>query len=102
MIAFLAGLLKKVNWGTIAAVVVGITGVVFGMFRNQQAKTATAEADRKVAEKTAAVAEGNAAASRAETKAVTNAATAAKEVAAIPDSELDKAGAELGILRKDK
>lgn len=102
MMALIVGLLKKVNWSAIAGIVIGIVGVVFGMFRNQQAKTATAEAERKVADAAARVAEGNAAARQAETKAVTNAASAAKEVAAVPDSELDKLGAELGILREDK
>lgn len=102
MIAFLSALLKKVNWSAIVGAVIGIAGVVFGLFRNQQAKTATAEAAQQVAEKTAAVEKGNAAARQAETNAVTNAAQVAKEVAAVPDSDLDKLGAEMGILRKDK
>lgn len=99
--SILLALLRK-NWAALVGAALAIIGVVFGVFRDQQAKVATAEAERKVAEKTAAVAEGNAAARQAETKAVTNAATVEKQVAATPDSELDKLGAELGILRDDK
>ena len=98
---FITALLSKLNWGAIVGIFAGIAGVVFGLFRNQQAKTATAEAKRAVAEKTAAVEKGNAAASLAATKAVSAATQAANEVSRIPDSELDKEGASLGILRKD-
>lgn len=99
MMTVLRALLSRLNWGAIVGAVVGIAGVVFALFRNEQAKTATAEAERKVAEKTAEVAQGNADAHKAETKAVTTAAEVKKEVSNLPDADLDRVGREMGILR---
>ncbi|ALS63635.1 hypothetical protein [Pandoraea apista] len=55
MTAFLALLVKVGPW------VLGVLGVVFGAFRHQQAKTATAEAAQKVADAQKAQAQNDAA-----------------------------------------
>lgn len=96
---FIKTLLSKINWGALVGLLVGIAGVVFGLFRNEQAKTATAVSERKVAEKEAEVARGNAEAHKAGTKAVETAATVKEEVEKLQDSELDQVGREMGILR---
>ena len=101
MLSVLKTLLSKINWTALVGTVVGIAGIVFGMFRNEQAKTATAQADQKVARKDAEVATQEAKATERKAEAVQNAAEAVKETKAIPDDELDKEGAEMGILRKD-
>lgn len=87
--------------GLIIGAVVGGAGVVFGAFRHQQAKAATATAAATVATSAAQVAQGNAAVAEATTDAVANQASAATAAAAIPDAQLDAAGEALGILRKD-
>lgn len=102
MLAALSSLLGSLDWAAVGAFLVGLAGVVFGMFRHEQAKTKTAQAEQKVAQKDAEVAAGNAAASQAATKAVTAAQKAAVETKKIKEDDLDRVGAELGILRDDK
>ncbi|OXI63094.1 MULTISPECIES: hypothetical protein [Burkholderia] len=76
-------------------------GVLFGMFRHQQAATATAKAAATVAQAQATVDAGNAAAAQVGQQAVATAAVAQQQAAATPDSNLDARLADLGALRKD-
>ena len=87
--------------GVIGGALFGLGGFVFGAFRHQQAKTATAEAASTVAAAKSQDDQANAAASAATTQAVVNRSDAVAETAAIPDADLDAEGAKLGILRKD-
>jgi len=95
-------LLGSVNWATIGAVVTAVFAVIFGMFQKQKAKTATAEAELKVSQKDAEVANASVAAHKAGTEAVTHALEASKEAAAVKDEDLDQVGASMGILREGK
>jgi hypothetical protein len=76
-------------------------GVLFGMFRHQQAATATAKAQAQVAETKATVAAGNAAAAQVGQQAAAAAAGAQQQAAATPDSDLDAQLGQIGALRKD-
>lgn len=78
--------------GTILGGLVGAGGVIFGMFRHQQAKAATAaageqvaQANQKVADNQNAEAQANAAAAQAGAKAVSGASNAQSDVDALPD-----------------
>lgn len=64
-------------------------GVIFGMFRHQQAKTATAQADQKVAEAQAKIAQNNAALAQANQAG----AQAGADNAKVRHDEDDTAGA---------
>ncbi|WEM05530.1 hypothetical protein HJJEPNFP_00030 [Ralstonia phage BOESR1] len=99
MMTILRALLSKINWAALGGLVVGLVGVVFALFRNEQAKSATAEAGRKVAEKEAQVERSNAEAHKAATTAVETAVSVKEEVEKLPDSKLDQVGRELGIIR---
>jgi sRNA-binding protein len=99
-------LLKLGPWIVGALGLVG--GVVFGTFRHQQAKTATAEADaakaqaaRVVAQKQSEVDQGNAAASAAGEQAVVNRAKADQTAAAAAREDIDAQLAAIGGLRKE-
>jgi hypothetical protein len=76
-------------------------GILFGMFRHQQAKAATAKAAASVAQAQVSVAQGNAAAALAGQRDVANKAEADQQAAAIPDANLDAQLQQLGALRKD-
>lgn len=102
MLAAITSFLGGLNWAAVGAFFVGIAGVVFGMFRNEQAKSKTAKAEQKVAQKDAEVAAGNAAASQAAAKASAAAHRASVVTKKIKNADLDKVGEELGILREDK
>ncbi|WP_256946654.1 MULTISPECIES: hypothetical protein [Burkholderia] len=95
MTAILPILVKFGPWLLAAA------GVLFGMFRHQQAATATAKAAATVAQAQATVDAGNAAAAQVGQQAVATAAVAQQQAAATPDSNLDARLADLGALRKD-
>lgn len=56
-----------------------VGGVIFGVFRHQQAKTATAQANQKVAEADARVAQNDAALAKANETAAQAGAAAVKE-----------------------
>ncbi|WP_412021550.1 hypothetical protein [Burkholderia cepacia] len=87
--------------GAILGLLAGASGVLFGMFRHQQAKTATAKAAAQVAQADAWVAAGNAAAAQAGQQAVVAAAAAQQQAAVTPDSDIDARLADIGALRKD-
>ncbi|VWD61020.1 hypothetical protein BLA18628_07219 [Burkholderia aenigmatica] len=76
-------------------------GVLFGMFRHQQAATATAKAQAQVAQAQATVDAGNAAAAQVSQQAAAAAVGAQQQAAATPDSDLDARLADIGALRKD-
>lgn len=99
MLTFITGLLGSFNWAKLIPWVLGAAGVLFGLFRHQQAKITTAEANQKVTEVTSEAAQANAEAEirRAETQK--NAALAKAETAKIPESDLDKEGEAMGIVR---
>lgn len=85
-----------------------VGGVIFGTFRHQQAKTATAEADaakaqaaQAIAQKQSEVDQGNAAASAAGEQAVVNRAAADKTAAAAASDDIDAQLAAVGGLRKE-
>ncbi|NIE67484.1 hypothetical protein [Burkholderia sp. Ax-1719] len=80
---------------------IGGAGVLFGLFRHQQAKTATAKAAATVAQAQASVATSNATAAIAGQQAVANAEQASQQAAAIPDANLDAELQKLGALRND-
>lgn len=75
--------------------------IVFGLFRHQQAKTATAKASAKVAQAQASIATSNVTAALAGQQAAANAQQASQQAAAIPDTDLDAELQKLGALRKD-
>ncbi|QBQ99264.1 hypothetical protein [Paraburkholderia pallida] len=81
--------------------VIGGAGVLFGVFRHQQAKTATAKAAATVAKAQASVAQGNAVTALAGQQDASNAAQAQQQAAAIPDANLDAELQKLSALRKD-
>jgi hypothetical protein len=85
----------------IFGLLVGAGGVLFGAFRHQQARTATAKASAAVAQAKATVSAGNAAAEAAGQSAAANRVTADQQAAAIPDAGLDAELSQLGALRKD-
>ncbi len=87
--------------GAILGAAVGLGGFLFGSFRHQQAKTATAKAAAVVAQAKATVSAGNAAAAEAGQSAAANRVAADQQAAAIPDAGLDAELAQLGALRKD-
>ncbi|MDN7893034.1 hypothetical protein QZM93_30985 [Burkholderia cepacia] len=76
-------------------------GVLFGMFRHQQAAAATAKAAATVAQAQATVDAGNAAAAQVGQQAAAAAADAQQQAAATPNSDLDARLADIGALRKD-
>ncbi|MBB2928403.1 hypothetical protein [Paraburkholderia silvatlantica] len=80
---------------------IGAGGVLFGVLRHQQAKTATAKAAATVAQAQASVAQGDAAAALAGQQDAANKAAADQQAAAIPDANLDAQLNQLGALRKD-
>lgn len=80
---------------------VGGAGVLFGVFRHQQAKATTAKAAATIAQAQATVAQGNAAAALAAQQAAVNQAAAEQQAAAIPDANLDAELKQLDALRKD-
>jgi hypothetical protein len=59
--------------------VLAAAGVLFGVFRHQQAKVATAKADQRIAEAEARAAQNDAALSKANEDAATQTAASAKE-----------------------
>ncbi|WP_245641413.1 hypothetical protein [Paraburkholderia bannensis] len=80
------------HMGAILGGLMGASGVIFGMFRHQQAKAATAaageqvaQANQKVADNQNAEAQANAAAAQAGAKAVSGASNAQSDVDALPD-----------------
>lgn len=87
--------------GAILGALVGAGGVLWGMFRHQQAKADVAAAHEQVAQANARVDADNAAAAQAGQQAAAAAVNAQQQVAATPDSNLDARLAELGALRKD-
>lgn len=87
--------------GAVLGLLAGAGGVLFGAFRHQQAKAATAKASAVVAKVQASVATGNAVAALAGQQAAANAAQAQQQAAAIPDANLDAELQQLGALRKD-
>lgn len=95
MTAILPILLKFGPW------LLAVAGVLFGMFRHQQAATATAKAQAQVADAKATVAASNVAAAQAGQQAAAVAVGAQQQAAATPDSDLDARLADLGALRKD-
>lgn len=95
-------------WPYILSGAVALGGIVFGMFRHQQAKAATADAEQvkataaaTVAEKQSQVDQANAAASAAGEQAVVNREQADKTAAAATSDDIDAQLAALGQLRKE-
>ncbi|MCO1396429.1 hypothetical protein [Burkholderia cenocepacia] len=76
-------------------------GVLFGIFRHQQAATATAKAQATVARAAAESEASNAAAAQVGQQAAAAAAGAQQQAAATPDSDLDAQLGQIGALRKD-
>ncbi|MFM0300024.1 hypothetical protein PQQ99_07840 [Paraburkholderia sediminicola] len=87
--------------GVIISGAFGLGGILFGAFRHQQAKTATAKASAVVAQAKATVTAGDAAAAQAGQTAAANRVAANQQAAAIPDAGLNAELAQLGALRKD-
>ena len=94
--------------GAIIGLLVGASGVVFGMFRHQQANAATdkaaatvAQAQQQVAVTGQQVAQQNAQAAQAQTQAVENAAEAEHAAGMATASTIDQQLAQLGVLRKE-
>jgi hypothetical protein len=87
--------------GAFLGLLTGGAGVLFGLFRHQQAKAATAKASAVVAKAQASVANSNAAAALAGQQDAANASQAQQQAAAIPDANLDAELQQLGALRKD-
>lgn len=102
MITFITTLLSKINWTAVLSILGGIAVAIFGLFKVKQGETLEAQAKEQVAKKTVEVSQGNLAASQAATEALVAANQAAQEVKAIPAEDLDKVGAEMGIMREDK
>lgn len=86
--------------GAIIGGILGAGGVIFGMFRHQQAKTAIAQAAGTVAQNNSAINQGNAAASAAGEKAVVNRAKADAEAQATAREDIDAQLAAIGAQRK--
>lgn len=89
------------HFTVIIAWLISAGAVVFGLFRHQQARTATAKAAATVAQVQASVATSNATAALAGQQAAANAEQASQQAAAIPDANLDAELNKLGALRKD-
>lgn len=87
--------------GAIVGTLIGAGGVLWGMFRHQQAKTATATAAAQVAQADARVDASNAAAAQVGQQAAAAAAGAQQQAAAVPNSDLDAQLGQIGALRKD-
>ena len=87
--------------GAIAGGLLGLGGVVFGMFRHQQAKTATAQAASTVAAAKSQDDQANAAASAATTQAVVNRSDADAAAQAATPADIDAQLAAIGAQRKD-
>lgn len=86
---------------TIGSLILGAGGVVFGMFRHQQAKTATAQAASTVAAAKSQDDQANAAASAATTQAVVNRSDADAAAQAATPADIDAQLAAIGAQRKD-
>ncbi|BBP95982.1 hypothetical protein BSFA1_11110 [Burkholderia sp. SFA1] len=83
-------------------------GILFGSFRHQQAKAATADAEaakadaaRAVAQKQSEVDQSNAAASAAGEQAVVNRAAADEQAASAARDDIDAQLAAINALRKE-
>ncbi|MEK6356534.1 MAG: hypothetical protein V4796_27450, partial [Burkholderia cenocepacia] len=87
--------------GAILGTLVGAGGVLWGMFRHQQAKADVAAAHEQVAQANARVDAGNAAAAQAGQQAAAAAVNAQQQAATTPDSNLDARLADIGALRKE-
>lgn len=87
--------------GLIGGALFGLGGVVFGMFRHQQAKTATAEAASTVAAAKSQDDQANAAAAEATTQAVVNRSEADTAAQAATPADIDAQLAAIGAQRKE-
>lgn len=102
MTAILAFIMTHLSILTsIGPLVVGAGGVIFGIFRHQQAKVVEAKAASTVAQNNSAIDQGNATASAAGEQAVVNRAKADAEVAATPREDIDAQLAAIGAERKE-
>ncbi|WP_155524216.1 hypothetical protein [Burkholderia sp. PAMC 28687] len=87
--------------GAIFGFVLGAGGVVFGMFRHQQAKTVEAQAASTVAASKSQDDLANAAASAATTQAVVNRSDADAAAQAATPADINAQLAAIGAQRKD-
>ncbi|MDR5857255.1 hypothetical protein P9239_00345 [Caballeronia sp. LZ062] len=95
-------------WPLIGGAVLGLGGLIFGLFRHKSAQAATAEAAaakadaaRAVAQKESEVDQSNAAASAAGEQAVVNRAAADQAAASTAREDLDAELDQIGALRQE-
>jgi hypothetical protein len=87
--------------GAILGGLLGAGGVIFGMFRHQEAAKVEAKAASTVAQNNSAIDQGNAAASAAGEKAVVNRSKADAEAQATAREDIDAQLAAIGAQRKE-
>lgn len=86
--------------GVIGGALFGAGGILFGMFRRQQAKTVEAKAASTVAQNNSAIDQENAAAAEKGEQAVVNREKADAEAQATPREDIDAQLAAIGAQRK--
>lgn len=86
--------------GTLLSAIVALAGVLFGAFRHQQARAATAQASAVIAQAKEAQASALAAAEARNAQTAANALAARESAAQVPDAQLDQALKDAGGLRK--